>query len=390
MKVAGIVAEYNPFHNGHKHQIDALREMDFSHIIVAMSGNFVQRGDIAIADKWTRAKIALENGADLVVEIPTCYCLAPAEKYCFSAVEILDNLGVVDTLCFGSETGDLDKLNTLCTFLLDPKTDGQIGEFLVASKSFIEAREKVVKKELSEDFVKNLKNPNDVLGIEYLKALKLLNSNISALSLKRVGVGHNDSNAVDNFASASAVRKMIESGEDYSKFVPESSKKFLNESQLFPASLKDNERVVLAKLRELKECDFERLADVSEGLHNRLFDAVRNAKSLEELLCLAQTKRYTNARIRRLILNATLGIFSYKKQPYLRVLGFSQNGKELLGKIKENGKKEIVTSYADAKKIGENAKDFFEQEARFTDFFTMLTPKIAPAGVEFSESIVII
>lgn len=390
MKVAGIVAEYNPFHNGHKHQIDTLRNLGFSHIVVAMSGNFVQRGDTAIADKWTRAKIALENGADFVVEIPTCYCLSPAEKYCFSAVEILDNLGVVDTICFGSETGDLDKLGTLCDFLLDPETDKQIGECLGVSKNFIEAREKVVAKGLGEEFVSILKNPNDVLGLEYLKALKLLNSSISPLVLKRVGAGHNDSEAQGNFASASAIREMINRHEDYSKFVPESSQKNLENSQFFPVSLKDNERVVLAKLRGLKECDFERLADVSEGLHNRIFTAVRNANSLEELVSLAQTKRYTNARIRRLILNATLGIFSYENQPYLRVLGFSQNGKELFSKIKKESKKEIVTSYADAKKINEISKEFFEREANFTDFYTMLAPKIAPAGVEFSESVVII
>lgn len=391
MKVAGIVAEYNPFHNGHKHQINSLQDSGFSHIIVAMSGNFVQRGDAAVIDKWQRTKMALESGADLVLEIPTSYCLAPAEKYGFGAVENLHKTGVVDSLCFGSESGDLDKINTLCEFLQSPRTDEEIGKYLKISKNYIEARERVVANGLGREFLEILKNPNDILAIEYLKALKTLDSNITPLPIKRIGVGHNDTESIGKFASASSIREMIKKQEDYSKFLPETSLKLINERKeklLFPADLQNNERVILAKLRDLSTDDFEKLEDVSEGLHNRLFDAVRSACSLEDLYTFAKTRRYTLARIRRLILNATLGICSYEKPPYLRVLGFSQNGKELLSKIKTKSDLPIVTSYADAKKISEEAKQYFEIEANYTDFYTMLTPKIAPAGLEFLESVV--
>jgi len=393
MKVAGIVAEYNPFHNGHKYQINSLRESGFSHIVCALSGNFVQRGDAAIIDKWQRTKMALENGADLILEIPTSYCLAPAEKYGFSAVEILNNTGVVNSLCFGSETGDLSKLNTLCEFLSKPETDEEIGKYLKISKNYIEARERVVAKGLGREYLEILKNPNDILALEYLKALKTLNSNIAPHPIKRVGVGHNDTESFGDFASASAIREMINKGEDYSLFLPEKSLELIRERQeklLFPADLERNERVILAKLRDLSATDFEKLADVSEGLHNRLFDAVKNACSIDDLYTFAKTRRYTLARIRRLILNASLGIYSYEKPPYLRVLGFSQNGKELLSEIKKQCDLPIVTSYSDAKKISEKAKEYFEKEAAYTDFYTMLTPKIAPTGLEFSESIVII
>ncbi|MBQ5590386.1 MAG: nucleotidyltransferase family protein [Clostridia bacterium] len=391
MKVAGIVAEYNPFHNGHKFQIDALKNQGFTHIATAMSGNFVQRGECAIVDKWARAKQSLLNGVDLVLEIPTAFCLSPAEKYCFSAVEILNATGVVDNLCFGSESANLQAINTLCEFLSDKNTDEEIGKYIKISRNFIEARERVVAKNLGEEFLKILRNPNDILAIEYLKSLKYLNSEIAPLPIKREGVGHNDNDVNGKFASASAIREMIKNGEDFSSVLPEKSLEILKERQenlLFPAILENNERILLAKLRDLSETDFERLQDVSEGLHNRLYEAVRNADSLESLHLFAKTRRYTLARIRRLVLNAALGIYSYEKPPYIRVLGFSEKGKELLSIMKDKCSLPIVTSYADAKRTSQEAKLYFEKEAKYTDFYTMLTPKIAPAGLEFLESIV--
>lgn len=393
MKAAGIVAEYNPFHNGHKAQIDALKNEGYTHIVSAMSGNFVQRGECAIADKWTRAYIAIKNGVDLVVEIPTCYCLAPAEKYAFSAVSQLDNLKAVNTLCFGSETGEIDKLKHIAnTVLCDQRVDEKIGENLKSGVSFALAQELAVENIYGKEYAEVLKNPNDVLGIEYLSALKKIESNIEPFAIKRVNVGHNDTATVNNFASASLIRQMINSGEDYQKFVPPetySALEFAKDEGLFPVCTKNGERAVLSRLRDLDEADFEKLADVSEGFHNRLCNiAVKQANSLEMLFTLAKTKRYTLAKIRRLIFNATLRIYNYENPPYIRVLGFSENGKDLLKLIKEKSPLPIVTSYADAKKLSENAKEYFEKEACYTDFYSMLMPKIAPKGLEFSQSIV--
>ena len=392
MKVAGIVAEYNPFHNGHKFQIDSLKNQGFTHIVTAMSGNFVQRGDTAVADKWVRTKTALENGACLVLEIPTCYCLAPAEKYCFAAVEVLHNTGVVDTLCFGSETAETEKLLYFAEKIFDDNSvDIKLKEFLNEGITYVSALEKAVEEIYGNEYSKVLKNPNDILGIEYLRALNSLNSDITPLPIKRKGVGHNDTETANRFASATGIREMIANGEDYSLFLPKNSLKELKSAEKdgkFPVFAKQYERVILGALRSLDENDFERLCDVSEGFHNRLFEAVKNADSLDSLFTLAKTKRYTLARIRRLVFCAALKIFRYEKPPYIRVLGFSQDGVQLLKKMKQSSRLPIVTSYSEAKKLSEDAKKYFETQAKYTDFYSMLMPKIAPKGLEFSQGIV--
>lgn len=392
MKVAGIVAEYNPFHNGHKFQIDYLKNNGFTHVISAMSGNYVQRGEPAIADKWVRTSIALKNGVDLVLEIPTCYCLAPAEKYGSFAVEILNNTGIVNSLCFGSESGSVDRLLKLANEIFDDEeVNERIKENLKKGITYATAREQAVKELYGEEFSSLLKNPNDILGSEYLRALKKLNSDIKPLTIKREGVGHNDDKTAGEFAAATKIRELIKSGEDYLSFVPRDTFDILapaEKERIFPVTVKNGERAILAKLRALSESDFERLADVSEGFHNRLFSAANKAKSLEEFYSEAKTKRYTLARIRRLAINAALGIYSYEKPPYIRVLGFSENGRELLKLMKEKAKLPIVTSYADAKKISPAAEDYFEKESKYTDFYSMLMPEIMPKGSEFGKGVV--
>lgn len=392
LKVAGIVAEYNPFHNGHKFQIDSLKSQGFTHIVTAMSGNFVQRGDTAVADKWARTKAALKNGACLVLEVPTCYCLAPAEKYCFAAVEALHNTGVVDTLCFGSETADKEKLLYFAEKIFDDiSVDIKLKEFLDDGITYASALEKAVEEIYGKEYSGILKNPNDILGIEYIRALKALNSNIKPFPIKRKGVGHNDIETREHFASATAIREMIENGWDYSYFLPENSLselKTAEKNNKFPVFAQSYERVILGALRNLNENDFEQLCDVCEGFNNRLLEAVKNADSLDSLFTLAKTKRYTLARIRRLVFCAALKIFDYEKPPYIRVLGFSQDGAKLLKKMKTASRLPIVTSYSEAKKLSENAQNYFEREAKYTDFYSMLMPKIAPKGLEFSQSIV--
>ena len=392
MKVAGIVAEYNPFHNGHKHQIDTLKSLGFSHIVCALSGNFVQRGDVAIVDKWQRAKIALLNGVDLVLEIPTAFCLAPAEKYAFSAVEMLNNIGVVDSLCFGSETGEIDSLLSLCNDVLkSDEVNQKIKQYLKNGITFSAARSNAIKDVFGEKYSDILKNPNDILGIEYINALNSLGSKIKPFAIKRTGVGHNDTKTSDNIASASSIRSFIFDNEIYENFLPRSSKEILENAKVektFPVRLENANRVIISKLREKEKCDFEKLEDVCEGLHNRLYDAVRQAETIDEVYNNAKTKRYTMAKIRRLYLNALLDIYSYEKPPYIRVLGFSEKGKELLSEIKNSCKLPIVSSYSDAKKTSQNAQEYFEKEAKYTDFYSMLTPKIQPAGKEFSQGIV--
>lgn len=392
MKTAGIIAEYNPFHNGHLYQLKTIKEMGFERTVVALSGNFVQRGEPAVIDKWTRTRLALSGGADLVLEIPTCYCLSPAEKYAFGAVGVLNNIGVVDSLCFGSESGDIDilkkfaydiKENETVNFLLKENLKKGLGY----ATAFSTAAESVFEKEYSEI----LKNSNDILGIEYISALKKAGSEISPFPIKRIAVSHNDGNTFGEFASASKVRELIFEEEDFSKFVPSFSyKAFSNcvvKSQA-PVFLKNGERALLGALRKLKLSDFSRLADVGEGLDKRIFNAVEKAEDTDTLLELIRTKRYTDSRIKRLVLNAVLGIFEYKEAPYIRVLGFSEKGNSILKDIKDKSNLPIVTSYADAKKLGKECENYFIKEAEYTDFYSMLMPKIAPKGAEFRKSVV--
>lgn len=392
MKTAGIIAEYNPFHNGHLYQLDLLKKSGFDRTVVALSGNFVQRGEPAVTDKWARTLMALKGGADLVVEIPTCYCLAPAEKYAYGAVSVLNSLGVVDSLCFGSEKGDIDILNK---FVYDIKDDEgvklKLKENLKEGLGYASAFEKAVETVFSKDYSEILKNPNDILGIEYISALKKLGSDIKPFPISRKGVLHNDEKICGDIASASKIRDMIFLGEDFLPFVPSGTGEVYLESVKkgeAPVRLKQGERAVLGALRALKASDFSKLSDVTEGLDLRIFNSVEKAGDLDTLFELIRTKRYTDSRIKRLILNAVLGIFEYKNPPYIRVLGFSKEGNTLLKSIKEKSDFPIVTSYSDAKKLGKECEEFFLKEAEYTDFYSMLMTKIPPKGREFSKSVV--
>lgn len=392
MSVAGIVAEYNPFHNGHKFQIDTLKKKGFSQVVVALSGNFVQRGDAAIIDKWSRAKAAISGGADLIVEIPTCYCLAPAEKYAFGAISALENLKVVDTLCFGSESADENLIETLALKILrDEKVETRLKEILKSGASFPSAREKAVNEIYGTEFSKILKNPNDTLGIEYLNAIKKLKSKMDFCVIKRTGVNHDEMSVSGNIASASKTRQMILDDEDYQKFLPEYSAdeiKSAIENKKAPVLLKNAERMVLYSLRNKTQDDFLKIPDISEGLESRIKTAANTACNLEELYSLIKTKRYTLARVKRLVLSAVLGIENYEMPPYIRVLGFSENGKELLKEIKQNSDLPLVSCLSDVKKLGKKAEEYFNKESNYTDFYSMLMPKVEKTGVEFSKSIV--
>lgn len=392
MSVGGIVAEYNPFHNGHKFQIDSLKEKGFSQVVVALSGNFVQRGDAAIIDKWSRAKAAIGGGADLVVEIPTCYCLAPAEKYAFGAISSLENLKVVDTLCFGSESADESLIETLALKILrDEKVENRLKEILKSGVSFPFAREKAVEEIYGEKFSKILKNPNDTLGIEYLNAIKKLKSKMDFCVIKRTGVNHDEMSVSGNIASASKTRELILDDENYQKFLPEYSAdeiKSAIENKKAPALLKNAQRAVLYSLRNKTQDDFLKIPDISEGLESRIKTAADTACDLDELYSLIKTKRYTLARVKRLVLCAVLGIEKYEMPPYIRVLGFSENGKELLKEIKQKADLPLVSCLSDIKKLGKKAEEYFNKESNYTDFYSMLMPKVEKTGAEFSKSIV--
>lgn len=391
MRICGVIAEYNPFHNGHKYQIDKIKESGYDAIVAVMSGNAVQRGDLAIAEKHVRARQALLNGVDLVVELPMPFALSSAERFALGGVSILDSLGVVDGLCFGSECGDIDKLLKIADFNIDSKIAGYLSEGV----NYATALQSLIDTELGKEFSDILSEPNNVLGIEYLRALKVLNSDITPFTVQREGVGHSDLSANKGFCSAQYIRENI-GNIDISQYMPESAYEVLKLAINIgdaPVRLENNEAVVLSALR-MKDVEyFSQLHDISEGIENRLNFAVRNACSLEELYSLVKTKRYAMARIKRLVLNALFDIsndYTSSLPPYIRVIGFTERGREILREAKLNSSKPICTLYSNFESLDEVSKKYYMLECKATDLFYCFTPEIGPCGIEQTENAVII
>ncbi len=341
----GIICEFNPFHNGHKYLIDSVKGKDDC-IICAMSGNFVQRGEFAVYDKFTRAKTAVKNGADLVIEIPTVFALRSAQGFAQAGIALLEGTGVCEALAFGAECVDTEELKRIADEIKDKTTE--IKEEMKKGISYPAARQKIIKSPL-------LKQPNNILAIEYLSSTKL-----KAIAVERIGKGH-DSDDIEY--SASEIRK------------------HLDENKV--SSIKNCERAVLYKLRTMNAEDFAKIEDVNEGLENRIAEAVKSAETLDELYDLIKTKRYTHSRIRRIILRAFLGVESSIENPqYIRVLAFNENGKKLLAEMKLRAKLPIIVKYSDAKTLGGEILQSIEQEYKFTDIYNLGFKEIKPCNTE--------
>ncbi|MBQ2675961.1 MAG: nucleotidyltransferase family protein [Clostridia bacterium] len=388
MKVAGIIAEYNPFHNGHAFHIDSVYQNGATHIVAVMSGNFVQRGEGSVFDKWARTETALKNGVDLVVELPTQYATATAERFALGAVNTLNALGCVDELAFGSECGDIDLLTAAAEANLSADLDEPIKQGLESGKSYAAARCDAVKRLYGKKVADLFCTPNDTLGIEYISSLIKSNSKITPYVIKRHKSEHDKVGVADGFASASQIRQMILRGEDFSHLVPDSAYEIYKsciEKGTAPATLSNAQSAILWQLRQMSSEDFAELFDMSEGLPYRLYNAVQKATTLDEVYELAKTKRYPLARIRRLVLWAVLGS-SMTTPEYIRVLGFNKKGSQLLKLMKTTCALPVVTSYSGAVKSGNQAD--FEVCSKQTDFYTLTLPKPLPCGEEMRRSVV--
>lgn len=370
MKIVGIVAEYNPFHAGHRHHLAQTRRLAGEcAVVAAMSGHFVQRGECAIADKWTRARAALEGGADLVVDLPTVWAAASAEHFAFGAVSLLRALGA-DTLSFGSESGDGEGLARAAQGLDTPEFAAALRRSLDQGLPFALCRQRGAEEVLGPAGAACLTGPNDNLGVEYLRAARRLGWEPQVLAIPRAGAGH-DGGDHPEYPSASHLRKRVLAGE-----LPLDN----------PASLAFNERGVLARLRGLDLEDFQALPDSGEGLAARLYRACRQGTSIEEVYALAKTKRYAHARIRRMVLWAALGLREADRPaapPYLRVLGANQRGLTVLRGL--DGSLPVITKPAHGKGI-----PLLEREARCTDFFALCRRQATPCGMEWSTNPVIL
>ncbi|HEX3026096.1 MAG TPA: nucleotidyltransferase family protein, partial [Clostridia bacterium] len=385
----GIVAEYNPFHSGHEYQIQTIRESGCTHIVAVMSGNFTQRGEPACIRKEARCRAALQCGVDLVLELPLPWSTASAETFASGAVTLLDALGCVDLLSFGSECGDILALTVCAKAALAVTGQPEFKDLLKKGLSFPKARE-LAMRQLTDIDLSPLSSPNDTLAVEYIKAIIQTGSKMAPMAVRRAAVGHDSEIPGGRFASASLIRKLLQTGKNSEglNYVPQPAREiYLREleSRHAPIDLRRAGSLVLSQLRRMSPADFSALPDVSEGLENRIFQSVSRAASLEELYSLIKTKRYTHSRIRRVILSAFLGInrsHTSRPVPYIRVLGFSRAGTGLLRQIKTSAALPIVMRHADIAALDPFAQNIYRLECQATDQYSLCLPCPQPCGMD--------
>ena len=389
-RVLGIIAEYNPFHNGHLYHIaKSKQETGAQYVIAVISGNFVQRGNTSIINNWTKARMALLNGADLVIELPTIYSISSAENFAEGAIKILNSLGVVDTLSFGMEANDISTLNNIANVLYNEPKEyvTMLSHELSKGNSYPKARENALLLYLNDikRYANVMSGSNNILGIEYLKALRKTKSTITPVGIKREKVLYNDKYIVDEFASATAIRKMLMTKElnDISKVMPRNSYLLLGEELKkghYVIDIARFEKEIIYTLRKMSVQDIAKLPDVSEGLENSLKNAADSCNTLKDFINIVKTKRFTQTRIQRILLYCLLGITkkqmetSRKVIPYARVLGFNNKGKELISEMmKLNPKLNIVTSvkkYIDTV-ANKNLKEMLDIDILATNIYTL-------------------
>lgn len=383
MKTAAVICEYNPFHYGHKYQLDETRKAGASHIVCVMSGNFTQRGDVAVFDKYLRAKTALENGADLVIELPTKYSLCAAEGFAAGAVGIIHSLGCVEMLSFGSESGDIAALREASAAADYAINSPKFSELMKSGKSYPAALAEAVNEYYTDDVYETLSQPNNTLAVEYLSALDNLGSRIEPFTVARSGAAHDSTEADGGFASASLIRKRIAEGTDYSEFAPIVDAPAADISRL--------ERAILAKLRTMRTEELLRAYDSANGLAERLHKAIRKANTLDELYFLTKTKRYTLARIRRAVLCSFLGLDKSSllvPNAYIRVLGMNSRGREILSAAKCT--LPIDTSLRALSQSSREARKQAAFEERCGDIYSLAFEKARPCGYELTAKPVIL
>lgn len=351
MTSLGIIVEYNPMHNGHIYHLKESKEKtNATHVIAIMSGNFVQRGEPSLIDKYVRAEMALSNGVDLVIELPFIYSIQDAGGFSNGAIGTLERLKNIDTIVFGSESNNMEILNEIADILYKKPSyyNSKIKGYLKEGISYPNARKNALLDILKKpDAKKIIENSNDILGIEYLLHLKRYDSKIKPYTIKRRGSNYNQKKLESNLSSATAIREEIfEKGlGNLNKFVPEKTLTILEteiSSKRGPVSINDLEQIVFYNLYSKTREELEQYHGVIEGLSKRFLDASKKSKNLIDLIEKVKTKRFTRTRIQRTLINI---IFDIKKEDiklvnkygpqYIRILGFNEKGKEFLSKSKK-------------------------------------------------------
>ena len=359
MNITGIITEYNPFHNGHKlHLEESKKQTKSDGTICIMSGNFVQRGGPAIIDKWKRTEMALSNGVDLIIELPTFYAVSSAEFFAKGAVSILNSLNIVNNLFFGSEIGDAKALSEIAKVLVseDERFQNILKENLSLGLTFAKAREKSLIEYLNSSEINNIiTSSNNILGIEYIKAILKLNSSINPIALKREGSNYNDKSLSQTFSSATSIREVLKNTsniEDLKNIIPlESYEVFSKLQEQDYRFTFEEEMFKYIKYKIQTNCvNFNNLYEVTEGLDNKIIKEISSSNSLHEFILKIKSKRYTYSKISRILTHIYLGLdnddfkdIANENNLYVRVLGFNKTGREILSLIKANSSIPLIT-----------------------------------------------
>ena len=376
MSVA-VICEFNPFHYGHRYLIQKARELTGETVIAVMSGSFTQRGEAAICSKFERAKTALQNGVDVVAELPAVYAVAAAQRFAGGGVAVASAFESVRYLAFGCETDDLALLQAAADAADHSRVNDAVAKEMKNGAYYPRALEQAVRMVLGDGVADVLREPNNILAVEYLRALK--GTGVKPLPIKRRGTAHDSDKVSGNFASASKIREMLRTGEPADKLLP-----CVPDDVTEPQYL---ERAALYRLRMMTAAEWAALPEVEEGLENRLVEAVKGYNSIEEILSAVKTKRYTHARLRRIIACALLGITeALQAQPaaYVRVLGFSDAGEALL----RGCRLPVVTSAAKAMKSKAPFCACLEKDILATDIQAISFKEIKPCGADYYTKII--
>lgn len=402
MNVAGIIIEYNPMHNGHLHLLRETRRLlgQECAVICIMSGDFVQRGDFALLRRQARARAALESDVDLVLELPLPWATASAEGFARGAVETLAATNLCTHLVFGSECGDAQALMTLAAALESPEFPALLRQELKAGDSFAAARERALGRLVTPELAALVQSPNNILGIEYCRAIVKSGAPMIPLSIPRVGAAHDAPSAEGGIASASMIRALMKAGkraEAIALMSPAMQMVYREEEKKgrAPVFAETLERTILYRLRSMTREEFAALDEGGEGLYNRLYEASRTAVSLEEVLSRAKTKRYAYARLRRMVLWAYLGISpgALPEHPlYLRPLGANAVGRHLLAQMRKNAALPVLTKGAEARRHGGGIERLFTMEAAAADLYSLGYPELSAAGADalWRESLILL
>lgn len=379
MKICACIAEYNPLHLGHIKHIDYMRNvLGAEKIIVIMSGNFCQRGEPAVLSKFTRAKEAIIAGADMVIELPTVFAIGNAETFASGAVKILNSLGVVDGICFGAESGNSEDFINIATALSSESKAYKkaIKEHLDKGESLAKAK-LLALKESETSFDENLLSlPNNILGVEYAKAIIKNKSTMQIFPMKREG-NHNDKTLKKGITSASSIREMIKAGKI--KKVKGNVPSFVYRDLVpYPSSF---DKMIMTKVITESEESMKNLPDCTEGLENRIKALSKENLNLEELIAKVTTKRYTSSRIRRILISNLLGVTEELKNDclnkplYTKVLAVAEDSKELISLLTTKSSIPVLTRKSDSEKLTKTAKTCFKKDVLASELYNLATGK---------------